>query len=249
MFLFSSVSIAQPAPPSGKKWQKIENMSDEFNGSSLNRDKWDDQDPQWEGRKPARFEKSSVSVGGGNLKIVASKKNNPFGGWTHNGGLVRSLAKNTYGYYEARIKGGRTALSTTFWLINKRNELKNCPRVVELDILETVGQNAQNRGWINNFIKNMNTNAHSRNVQCRPNEKLEAKKTAAIGEENWRSYHTYGVWWKNKRELLFYLDGKLMHKTTPPADYDIAMYLRMVVESYDWNKPKDGSIQMPQYQV
>jgi len=86
-FLFTVKAFAQPAAPNGKKWQKIEVMSDEFNGSSLNTQKWFINDPQWEGRRPARFETSSVAVSNGNLKISASKKNNSFGGWTHNGGL------------------------------------------------------------------------------------------------------------------------------------------------------------------
>jgi len=119
-------AFAQPTPPNGKKWEKIENMSDEFNGSSLNTSKWADQDPQWEGRPPARFEKSAVKVAGGNLQVTASRKSNPSGRWTHNGGLVRSKIKNTYGYYEVRMKANKTFMSSTFWLINKRNEFQGC---------------------------------------------------------------------------------------------------------------------------
>jgi len=56
-------------------------------------------------------------------------------------------------------------------------------------------------------------------------------------------FHVYGVWWKNKDEVLFFLDGKLIGKVNPPADYDIEMHLRMVVETYDWNPvPADGGM-------
>ena len=35
----------------------------------------------------------------------------------------------------------------------------------------------------------------------------------------------------------------MQSKVTPPADFDIEMYLRMVVETYDWNPvPKDGGM-------
>jgi len=63
VLLFFSGLFAQPTPPNGKKWEKIDAVSDEFNGSSLNGNKWAINDPQWEGRKPARFESSSIYMG------------------------------------------------------------------------------------------------------------------------------------------------------------------------------------------
>ena len=54
------------------------------------------------------------------------------------------------------------------------------------------------------------------------------------------------MWWKSKSEVWFYLDGKLTEKVTPPADFDLDMYLRMVVETYDWNPvPEDGGMNLP----
>lgn len=237
-----TVSVfAQPTPPNGKKWEKIEIMSDEFNGSSLNNNKWAINSPQWEGRRPARFETSSVSVADGDLKISASKKTNPFNGWTHNGGLVRSLTKNTYGYYETRMKGNKTFMSSTFWLINQRNEGSGCNlRVTELDITETVGVNSNGANWVNNMITNMNSNTHSRNTNCNNTPVGQQGNKAPLGEASWKNYHTYGVWWKSKSEILFYLDGQFVGQIKPPADFNLPMYLRMVVETYDWNPPKNG---------
>ncbi|MBW1295584.1 carbohydrate-binding protein [Aquimarina litoralis] len=239
--LITISAFAQPTPPNGKKWEKIDIMSDEFNGSSLNTNKWAINSPQWEGRKPARFETSSVSVGSGNLKISASKKTNPFNGWTHNGGLVRSITRNTYGYYETRMKGNKTFMSSTFWLINKRNEGSGCDlRVTELDITETVGVNSNGANWVNNMITNMNSNTHSRNTNCNNTPVGQQGNKAPLGEASWKNYHTYGVWWKSKSEILFYLDGQFVGQIKPPADFDLPMYLRMVVETYDWNPPKNG---------
>ena len=233
--------FAQPAAPNGKKWEKIEVMSDEFNGSSLNNNKWAINSPQWEGRRPARFETSSVSVADGDLKISASKKTNPFNGWTHNGGLVRSKTRNTYGYYEARMKGNKTFMSSTFWLINKSNEGSGCDiRTTELDITETVGLNSNGANWVNNMIINMNSNTHSRNTNCNNTPVGQQGNKAPLGEESWKNYHIYGVWWKSKSEILFYLDDKFVGQIKPPADFDLPMYLRMVVETYDWNPPKAG---------
>ncbi|WP_299261397.1 carbohydrate-binding protein [uncultured Aquimarina sp.] len=242
LLCFVAVSVfAQPAAPTGKKWEKIDVMSDEFNGSSLNNTKWAINSPQWEGRRPARFETSSVSVSDGNLKISASKKTNPFNGWTHNGGLVRSNTRNTYGYYEARMKGNKTFMSSTFWLINKSNEGNGCDiRTTELDITETVGVNSNGANWVDNMIVNMNSNTHSRNTNCNSTPVGQQGNKAPLGEESWKNYHTYGVWWKSKSEILFYLDDKFVGQIKPPADFDLPMYLRMVVETYDWNPPKSG---------
>ncbi|WP_271767522.1 family 16 glycosylhydrolase [Aquimarina algiphila] len=235
-------AIAQPTPPNGKKWEKIEAMSDEFNGSSLNNSKWAVNDPQWEGRRPARFETSSVSVSNGNLKISASKKSNPFGGWTHSGGLVRSKMRNQYGYYETRMKANKTFMSSTFWLINKRNEFTGCDyRTTELDVTENVGRNTGGQSWINRNIVTLNANTHSRGTSCNSTPVGIRGNKADIGEPAYAGFHTYGVWWKNAKECLFYLDGKFVFKITPAADFNLPMYLRMVVETYDWNPPKAGN--------
>jgi len=235
------LTIAQPAPPNGKKWEKVDVLSDEFNGNSLNTSKWLINDPQWEGRRPARFETSSVSVSGGNLKISASKKSNPFSGWTHSGGLVRAKTRSLYGYYETRMKANKTFMSSTFWLINKRNEFTGCDfRTTELDITETVGVNSNGANWVNNTIRNMNSNTHSRGTSCNSTPVGVKGANAALGGQSWQAYHTYGVWWKSKTEVLLYLDGKFVNKITPAADFNLPMYLRMVVETYDWNPPKAG---------
>jgi len=210
--------------------------------------KWDDQDPQWEGRKPARFEESSVSVGDGTLKISASTKEVPFDGWTHDGGLVRSKNKTTYGYFETRMKANRTALSSTFWLINKRNDLPSTScdyRTTELDVTENVGVDAYpdlpNRAWVDLNTRSINSNTHSRDApnDCGVVIDANGDKTA-IGEQAWVDYHVYGVWWKNANEMIFFLDGQQVHSIVPPSDFDLDMYLRMVVESYDWNKPREN---------
>ncbi|MEO1450765.1 MAG: family 16 glycosylhydrolase, partial [Bacteroidota bacterium] len=246
-------SPGQDPKPAGKKWEKIDNMSDEFNGSSLNTSKWDNQDPQWKGRAPALFSVNAVSVGGGDLKIEADdnltqqeKNQNP--GFTHQGGLVRSINKATYGYYETRMKANKTCLSSTFWLFNKRNEFTGCDeRTTELDVTENVGINAYrddpSKNWINQIITTINSNTHSRGVVGNPGCGIPVGQNgdkSPIGEEAWRDYHVYGVWWKNATELIFFLDGNEVHRITPPADFDLGMYLRMVVESYDWNKPRAG---------
>ena len=254
--LLSFKSYAQPAPPTGKKWKKIESLSDEFN-NGFNTSKWAKNIPSWEGRKPARFETANVSVSGGNLKLVAKTKANPFSGWTHEGAAVRSVNKAPYGYYETRMKANKTFMSSTFWLINESNSTTStCDRrVTELDVVEVVGIDTRNPNG--SFPNTMNSNSHSRQPWC-PNPpggqtsncpwpagcnytRVTKGNKAKIGAPSWKDYHTYGVWYRNKDQATFYLDGKDVGTVNLPSDFNLNMFLRFVVETYDWNPAKPGS--------
>ena len=236
----TAIQAQLPTPPAGKKWVKIENMSDEFNGNALDKNKWDDQDPNWKGRKPGRFEKSSISVGGGMLRVTASKKTNPYDGWTHNGGMVRSIANHQYGYFETRMKGSKTFMSATFWLMTYGFGHTGCDRAryTELDIQETFGIGT--RG--SDFPNKLTSNSHpDKNPPCAGygTESRGAQANLPNGSSDSRFY-VYGCWWKSPTEFIIYLDGKEMHRINPSEKFNLPMYLRMVVETYDWNPPRDG---------
>ncbi len=242
-------SYAQPTPPQGKKWEKVEILSDEFEGNSLNTSKWAVNVSTWIGRPPGIFKTNAVKVKDGNLQItnykLGSAETVNGNRYTHAGGLVRSINSTLYGYYECKMKASRTFMSSTFWLINQRNELSGCNRrVTELDITETVGVNSGGASWINNTIRSMNSNTHSRNVQCNSTPVGQEGGKEGLGGQSWEAYHTYGAWWKNKNEVLFYLDGKFVYKIKPPSDFNLPMYLRLVTETYDWNPvPNGGGMQ------
>ncbi|MEM6831057.1 MAG: carbohydrate-binding domain-containing protein, partial [Bacteroidota bacterium] len=250
----SLITLADPPEaPNGKKWAKIENMSDEFDCDSLDPIKWSVNSTGWKGRPPGRFLNNNFEVSGGDLQLIASvleepfpvenaQPNDLFKNWTHGGVLVTSNDKATYGYFETRMKANKTFMSSTFWLINSRGEGKNCDkRVTELDITETVGWNSGNRNNVFNTMGQMNSNTHSRQTSCEDTPVgSKGGKTNLGGANAFENYHTYGVWWKSKDELLFYLDNEYQYSITPPADFDLAMYLRLVVETYNWNPPNPG---------
>ncbi|WP_345189805.1 family 16 glycosylhydrolase [Algibacter agarivorans] len=235
--------------PTDTKWELIKNMSDEFNGKKVDEEKWQISGQGWIGRPPGLFLAENVKVNNGSLQITTtmlpksvSIDNEEF---THGGGYVGSRNGMTYGYYECEMKANKTFMSSTFWLINKGEDLKGCDnRTTELDIQECVGQITNDEEWMNNFDQSMNSNTHSRNI---PEDcdyiKGSEKASAIIGGKVYDDFHVYGVWWKSKNEILFFLDGKMKSKVKPSADFDIEMYLRMVVETYDWNPvPADGGM-------
>ena len=53
--LIAQVTYGPPEPPVGQRWILNEDFSDEFNGTSLDSDKWLDHHPKWSGREPGIF--------------------------------------------------------------------------------------------------------------------------------------------------------------------------------------------------
>ncbi|GEC72508.1 Glycosyl hydrolases family 16 [Flavobacterium flevense] len=258
LFVLIQSVIAQKSPffkqgedlkPLEMKWKLIKNMSDEFNGKAVDEGKWQISGQGWIGRAPGLFQAENIMVSDGSLKITTKllpepvvKQNKTF---THGGGYVGSRNAMTYGYYECEMKANKTFMSSTFWLINERKDSQGCQkRTIELDIQECVGQIVNKEEWMKNFDEKMNSNTHSRDIPegC-DYKKGSVKSSGNIGTKVYDDFHVYGVWWKSKDEILFFLDGKFVSQVKPVADFDMEMYLRMVVETYDWNKaPEDGGM-------
>ncbi|NME69774.1 T9SS type A sorting domain-containing protein [Flammeovirga aprica] len=235
--------------PAGKTWEKRENLSDDFSSSSLNSSKWKNTDPtRWVGRAPGLFKENTVSINSGNLCITNYKLSSPeiVNGttFTHACGHVISQNKVTVGdFIECRMKANKTFLSSTFWLINYKNEGAGCDkRVTELDIQECVGYVNSTASWTQGFDQSMHSNTHSRNVSCGEPQGSNGNNTKMSGKV-YDDYHVYGAWWKSADEILFYLDGVYQYTVTPAAPFDIDMYIKLVTETYDWNPtPSDGGM-------
>ena len=235
--------------PKELKWKLIKNMSDEFNKKKIDSKKWVTSGG-WIGRPPGLFMQDNIHIENGSLNITAYKldetitKNGK--DFTHGGGYVASKKANKYGYYECRMKANKTFMSSTFWLINEKNYLRGCDkRTVELDIQECVGEINNDGAWAAYFDSSMHSNTHSRNIPegCDYKKATKGANKKLASGKVYEDYHIYGAWWKNKNEVWFYLDGELVEKVTPPADFDIEMQLRMVVETYDWNPvPANGGM-------
>jgi hypothetical protein len=89
----------QDPKPAGKVWLPVENMSDEFDGTELDLEKWQKEPIAngwgWNGLPPALFRAENVTVKNGRMRVTVGKldstlvsRGNTF---THQGGIVRSL--------------------------------------------------------------------------------------------------------------------------------------------------------------
>jgi len=244
--------IGEDPAPQGKKWVKIENMSDEFNDDVFDDEKWHRDTATdgfgWIGRPPGLFEAENVSVSDGNLNVTTVKFDSPKTvnnlEFTHGGAIVRSKNTGNHGmYYECRMKANKTIMSSTFWLSMKQNCNEGPVRKLELDIQECVGRvHDGTPEWAKNYtnIFHSNTFRHNRECDTGANETQQISGKIDLTEKNHERYFVYGCWWKSPTEILFYLDGKYAYSITPPTDFDIDGYITMAIETYDWN-PVDSS--------
>lgn len=237
--------------PEGKRWEKVEVLSDEFNTEVFDDTKWHRNpasDPfGWYGRPPALFESDNVSVKDGVLHVAVEKFDSPKTAngkaWTHGGAIIRSKEKAKHGYYyETKMKANSTVMSSTFWIAFPANCNTGPIRKLELDIQECVGRvSSKTAGWAKNWsnIFTSNTWRHNRDCDTEVDKSVNSPGKTILTEKNKSRYFVYGCWWKSPTEMLFFLDGKLVHKITPPTDFDIEGHITMAIETYDWN-PIDG---------
>lgn len=237
-------AFAQPAIPEvGYRWVINETLSDEFNGSQLDLDKWFNDNPKrWQGRAPGLFRAEAVSLKDGNMQMTADILDKPQGRWTHQGGHVYSKGMVKPGsYIECSMKANKTFMSSTFWLNNYTDESTGCQsRVTELDVQECIGY-----PFDHEKTTQMGSNTHSRSIpeNCTQHEPGSVGNHCETPGKVYDHFFTYGVWWKGPRELLFYLNGEYKYTITPKADFDIDTHIKLVVETYNWSKvPEDGGM-------
>ncbi len=204
----SFVSI-EDTTPEGKKWVKLERMSDEF-------DAWDSGKwfkSTWNYGVPVFMSTSNTNSGvaDGNLWIKATlNENNPGGRWFQTA-RIHSIAETSYPMYtEARIKTAHISAFNTFWLNN--GDINNRD---EIDIIEN--NSKPSCGCQPDFPLQMNSQYFHADSDLSPivirdednfNQNRLLDVNPMKGVEWNEDYHTFGVWWKDAKNIQFYLDGE-----------------------------------------
>lgn len=236
LIVLTSVAFAQspPEPPPGYRWEVNEDLSDEFDGTTLDESKWHDHIPGWKGRKPGKFTPSSVRVKDGFLEIRCTPLENPKDGFNIACGAIQSKARNAlYGYYECRMKASKLTTSTVFWMVGDSVELPAGRLNQELGIQMAIGKAKQ-------FQSHMKSNAMSA-LKAPGKEKLKKKATgraklkSGVADE----FHTYGCWWIDANTMKFYADGKHVYTVNPSTEFDDHPFrhplaINLVCETFGW---------------
>ncbi|MEX0331077.1 MAG: family 16 glycosylhydrolase [Puniceicoccaceae bacterium] len=225
----SSALQAGPLPLSDPEntggWILNESVSDEFNGTEIDRSKWFVQGDNneyyiWKGRPPSQFVPHNVIVEDGMLKLrtqwepdypFASEsyadgtRNDTYGVWEGKPMPVTTAGVITkrrflYGYMEVRTKAGDAAMTSSFWAIGYESEL---------DIYEQMG-NPKIQGDIHEDTWKLSIHDWSPPAK-RPTRRFgyKDKLPFRVADE----FHVYGCEW-GEDYLKVYLDGKLVYETT-----------------------------------
>ncbi|MEN1677969.1 MAG: glycosyl hydrolase [Planctomycetota bacterium] len=250
-----TVAPAQPTfvpdhdpTPTNSQWRLVDEMSDEFDGDSLDHGKWQTEPLAngwgWEGRPPALFHGRNAVVRDGRMNVTVSKLEGPVVSrgktFTYQGAIIRSLSAGQPGwYYECRMKANQTVMSSTFWLMTKGSGDKR----LEFDIQECVGRTTdKTEPWATEWDRIFHSNAIHRVSRGNPT-KVQLQGQKLTETRNWQRFYVYGAWWKSPRELRFYLDGEYAYSIYPKVDWDVPSYLQMAIETYDWNPvPEDDCL-------
>ncbi len=234
--------------PEGSKWVPVEELSDEFEGSEIDRTKWQTapigNDWRWEGRPPALFTEEAIVVEEGEMRVTVGVLPEMVftsgSEYTYEGGIVRAINPGHHGwYYEARMKANQTEMSSTFWLMTKYT----CDKKIELDIQECVGRTSElSDDWAKEWDEIYHSNVIHRHTDCHP-EPTQRQSSVVTDTKNWERFYVYGAWWKSPNEVQFFLDGKYVYSIAPSKEFDVPAFLHMAIETYDWNPlPEDGGL-------
>ena len=246
--LIAQVTYGPPEPPTGQRWILNEDFSDEFNGTTLDSDKWLDHHPKWSGREPGIFLPSQISVKDGFLQIKGEKlkKDTIVNRYKRElkfniaGGAVISKKLAFLGYYETRAKAAATTMSTTFWFstVSSTKGPNGCDSYgLEWDIHESIGRGGDFKG--NFFANGMNSNGHFWYTDCdgkkhdlrAPSVKFTNKEVAS------KDFHVYGGWWKDENTAISYYDKRApkqikFYDKILSKPFNQPMRMRLVSETY-----------------
>ena len=216
------VNAINPAsdPDNQGDWRLNTQMSDEFNGESIDEKKWFIQGKNqgfylWKGRAPSQFAPHNAFLEDGHLKIRTQwQPDYPFVGKPPQKQEIKAYENITtaavisqhtflYGYMEVRVKIPDAAMTGAFWGTGYQQEL---------DIFELIGQvKTGGRKPESTFV----TSIHD----WRPGHAKQNKVWKQAYDMPGRTadnFYTYGVEWLPDG-LKMYFEGELIHHATQQA--------------------------------
>ena len=216
--LYFASAIGQTDKIDLNNYRKIDEVSDEFNESSLNDSKWNIIETNY--RPTFAFIKENVQFGLGSdgtshvLKLVTKKQQvvRPYvvdaETWTLENRLfnytaahIRSKAKFTYGYYEIRskISNSKNSVGQTFWFWGQ----DNIEGYREIDVFETSSSYPNTYPMAQHYGAAPCINKYDYNNQTH----------TPINFDLTADFHTYGLDWQ-PNYIAYYIDGKLFKTFT-----------------------------------
>ncbi|CAA6679665.1 MULTISPECIES: family 16 glycosylhydrolase [unclassified Lentimonas] len=216
--LAKSVSSPYSDPLNKGGWQLNKAVSDEFDSSRLDEDKWliqgrnGEYKSRWIGRAPSQFSTENVRVEDGKLKIAtrwepdfdfSDKIDKASGDKYENITTAAVIGKEEfhYGYMEIRCKAADASITSSFWMTGVKSEL---------DVFEFVGKPSQKHK------KHLEKEMMATMINWGKPQGPDRRSWRDHYPLDWRvadDFHVYGCEW-NENYLKFYADGKLVGTVT-----------------------------------
>ncbi|MCF7975509.1 MAG: DUF3472 domain-containing protein [Phycisphaerae bacterium] len=217
-----------PVPPEGFQWERIDALSDEFQGTSLDTAKWSPLHPYWKGRTPSQFAAENVTVDRGllllrsttdvtDLSDVADPNKDP---WVSSACVSSLNPMASYGYYETRFKASALCMTSSFWFQG---------RYSEIDVVEQVGRSQK----LPAHNQQMLMNTHYFKQGWSQDQATPKQWTMPSGSAD--AYHTYGMWWKDNKTVCFYHNGERVAEVNLSVEFNEPMYLFFDTEVFKWD--------------
>lgn len=223
--------------------------SDEFNGSSLNTNKWNyavgNGTNGW-GNNELQFYTASSNnarTNNGHLEITARREN--LGGYAYTSARLHTEAKGdfTHGRVEARIRLPEgQGIWPAFWLFPTDEVYGGWPRSGEIDIMELVGHDPDRVHGTVHYGPDPG-----------PGHYYDGNHYDLPGNVNFSDgFHVFAIEWE-PNEIRWYMDSILYHSISPweiapcdwPYNQDFFIILNVAVGG-NWPGPPNGSTQFPQ---
>jgi beta-glucanase (GH16 family) len=208
-----------PACPLGAGWKFIPEFSDEFNGTSLDKEKWWDFNPTMHGRKPAFFSRENVRIKDGMLELwtkvqhpeEVTEENRVRGYDKFTTSIIKSKQRIRYGYFLARCKAMKAGASNAFWLydpLDAPEKYRDGSFSEEIDIFEVFGKPAKKEVDRKYFMTVHRQKTPYVETLVRSAFPLENKtSTYTVPFDFCEDFHLYGFLW-TPEEMTWFVDGK-----------------------------------------
>jgi beta-glucanase (GH16 family) len=219
-------------------WVKFDPMWDEFDGPTLDTNKWIVGMYWWQGRQPAWFNPRNVDVQNGQLHLTMRRETVPAelqsrGYHDYSSAALHSRARSSYGYYEIKARPMDSGGSSSFWF--QQEDPKVLPGwATEVDVFELCGKSATHDRRYYMTLHVSATPDEKRHWQVGSYWELPRR----FAEE----FHVFGFDW-DVEELRWYVDGVLVH-TVPNTHWRHPLFLIFDSETMpEWfGMPNDADL-------
>lgn len=231
------------------RWRKVPEITDEFEGDSLNEQQWWDHYPAWHGRVPARFLPENIRVADGKLNLTLRKdttlprehlhKDIEEDYFDYSAAAVVSKIAITYGCFEVRFKPAHATCTSSFWFNGGAINEDKVERKNEIDVFELAAGHVgheQRFGMNMHVFKEPETDGHWSNWG---NWKAPF---------NWsEDFHTVNLVW-TPNWIRYYVDGHCV-RTTRNVAWHVPLQMVFDMEIMSWLPHPDDSEFPATYQI